>query len=371
MVWLNDAHHYFLHDVYGEAIVAGLRLLLADATRAPVLVAGTLWAGADHYDRLRTVVPRDCGLPDPHAQARVLLAGRCLGVSDAFTPAEIRQARRSADARLVTAAAAADGRICQYLAADFDLLHLYNTATPGPRALLDAAIDARRLDHLPALPLDFLAAAAEGYLTDTQWDLLEDTWLPQALTQLTRPLQGARGHLHPQRRPRGAFTEPLTGPASSTSSPTSSPTMAAPSDASALFHHCCGRQPCATATPNQPGNSPLPQPAATCSTPLAACGPKRMPPATSPSPTGLTSGQLQEALRTAGTRKAAALLNERIAAHGDLADEPREEELYRYYEELERRRAEHPYSWDLDGQYATPFTSSESEESENLARIRL
>lgn len=211
MVWLNDAHHYFLHDVYGEAIVAGLRLLLADATRAPVLVAGTLWAGADHYDRLRTVVPRDCGLPDPHAQARVLLAGRCLGVSDAFTPAEIRQARRSADARLVTAAAVADGRICQYLAADFDLLHLYNTATPGPRALLDAAIDARRLDHLPALPLDFLAAAAEGYLTDTQWDLLEDTWLPQALTQLTRPFKEPAATCTPNAAPAAPSPNPSRG----------------------------------------------------------------------------------------------------------------------------------------------------------------
>lgn len=32
---------YSLHDVHGEPIVAGLRLLLADATRAPVVVVGT------------------------------------------------------------------------------------------------------------------------------------------------------------------------------------------------------------------------------------------------------------------------------------------------------------------------------------------
>ncbi|MFJ9542983.1 tetratricopeptide repeat protein [Streptomyces sp. NPDC101225] len=211
VVWLNDAHHYLFHDEDGEAIAAGLRMLLADASRAPVLVMGTIWSGPGYYERLQTAVPR--GYADPCAQARVLLADRCLHVPEAFTADEVQALHRSGDARLVAAAASAqDGMITQFLAAGFDLLHLYETAPPGPRALLDAAIDARRLGHPPGLPLPFLAAAAEGYLNDTQWALLEDNWLEQALSQLTAAIKGARGPLHPQKRPRGAFTQPLAAP---------------------------------------------------------------------------------------------------------------------------------------------------------------
>ncbi|MDX3853414.1 hypothetical protein [Streptomyces sp. AK02-01A] len=44
----------------------------------------------------------------------------------------------------------------------------------GARALIDAAIDARRLGLGPALPPTLLEVAAGGYLTDTQWNELSD-----------------------------------------------------------------------------------------------------------------------------------------------------------------------------------------------------
>ncbi|MGW3982100.1 hypothetical protein [Streptomyces mirabilis] len=200
VIWLNEAHHYLLNPQHGEPIAAGLRTLLADTTRAPVLILGTIWPGPGYYEDLRATPPRE----DPHAQARVLLAGRTLHVPPAFAPSEVARLKKSGDPRLATAASSVqDGKITQYLAAGFELTDLYNTATPGPRALLDAAMDARRLGHPIGLPLPFLAVAAEGYLTDTEWDLLADNWLEQSLLQLTSPVKGARGPLHPQKRPRG------------------------------------------------------------------------------------------------------------------------------------------------------------------------
>ncbi|PWS51332.1 hypothetical protein DLE01_13165 [Streptomyces sp. FT05W] len=203
VVWLNEAHHYLLHLQHGEPIAAGLRTLLSDPSRAPILVLGTIWPGPGYYEDLRVTPPS--GAADPHAQARVLLAGRILHVPPAFDSSAVAAIKRSQDPRLVAAAQAAqDGKITQYLAAGFELMSIYKTAPPGPRALLEAAMDARRLGHPASLPLPFLAAAAEAYLTDTEWDLLPDNWLEQAMAQLTNAAKGARGPLHAQRRPRGA-----------------------------------------------------------------------------------------------------------------------------------------------------------------------
>ncbi|MEV5899417.1 hypothetical protein [Streptomyces sp. NPDC052127] len=217
VVWLNEAHHYLLHPDHGEQIAASLRTLLTDATRGPILVLGTIWPGPGYFDELLTTPPlassehdaltastHQSKNPDPRGQARYLLAGRILHVPTAFTPREVEMSSRSRDPRLAAAAhSAKDGMVTQYLAAGFDLVAAYTTALPGQKALLNAAIDARRLGHPPSLPHSFLAAAAEGYLTDTEWDLLEDDWLEQALTRLTRPMKGARGLLHRNKRPRG------------------------------------------------------------------------------------------------------------------------------------------------------------------------
>ncbi|MFI7396398.1 tetratricopeptide repeat protein [Streptomyces tendae] len=217
VVWLNEAHHYLLHPQHGEAVAAGLRTLLADETRAPVLVMGTIWPGPGYFDDLLTTPQAGsvtqggelqplspAGRSDPHNQARVLLAGRDLRVPSAFTPAQVASIEQSSDPRLAAAARSAqDGMVTQYLAAGFDLVRIYREAAPGPRALLDAAIEARRLGHPLGLPLPFLAAAAEACLTDTEWDLLPENWVHESLAQLTRPVKGVQGPLHSQKRPRG------------------------------------------------------------------------------------------------------------------------------------------------------------------------
>ncbi|MBC2907700.1 tetratricopeptide repeat protein [Streptomyces cupreus] len=200
VVWLNEAQHYLLtpaSDV-GERVAAGLREVLRDPDGEPVLVLGTIWP-----EYLATLTaqpdPKDKKKEDPHAQARALLADRVLPVPAAFTdPSDVDalHAAAAADPRLASAAErAAEGHITQYLAGGPALLEHYDTAPAAARALIDVAIDARRLGLGPALPPALLEAAAGGYLTDTQWSLLSDDWFEEALAFAARPVRGARGAL--------------------------------------------------------------------------------------------------------------------------------------------------------------------------------
>jgi transcriptional regulator with XRE-family HTH domain len=97
VVWLNDAQFYLdaPSSELGEKIAAGLRELLRDPARAPVLVLATLWP--QYWDALTAQPPG--GQPDPHAQARELLAGHDISVPGAFTPAQVEELTRTADPR--------------------------------------------------------------------------------------------------------------------------------------------------------------------------------------------------------------------------------------------------------------------------------
>jgi hypothetical protein len=194
VVWLNEAQFYLqaADGGLGERVAAGLRELLRDPARAPVLVLATLWPG---FWNTLTARPEDGGV-DPHAQARELLAGHDIAVPAAFTPAELGELAGSGDARLALAARlAADGAVIQFLAGAPELLARYRHAPPAAAALISAAMDARRLGTGAGLPRAFLEAAAPGYLTAGQWDALGEGWLEQALIYAAVPAKGARGPL--------------------------------------------------------------------------------------------------------------------------------------------------------------------------------
>ncbi|MFG2281626.1 hypothetical protein ACGFNQ_23395 [Streptomyces asoensis] len=196
VIWLNDAHHYLLtpSDPKGERVAARLRQLLRTPERAPVLVLGTMWP---EYWSMLTSQP-SAGQADPHAQARELLLNQGIRVAPAFTAHDLAKLREKAlrDPRLAHALAHAEnGRIAQYLAAAPALLERYGTAPDDVRALVEAAMDARRLGHGPALPARLLAEAAPGGLSDQQWDLLPDDWLESALAYAVHPVRGAQGLL--------------------------------------------------------------------------------------------------------------------------------------------------------------------------------
>jgi hypothetical protein len=193
VVWLNEAQFYLdpAKAGLGERVAAGLRELLRDPGRAPVLVLVTVWPG--FWDALTARPPERA--PDPHAQARELLAGHDITVPAAFTAAQMSQLAEADDARMVLAARSApDGAVIQFLAGAPDLLARYRNAPPAAAALISAAMDAR-LGMSAGLPHGLLEAAAPGYLTDDQWDALGEDWLEQALASTAKDAKGVRGPL--------------------------------------------------------------------------------------------------------------------------------------------------------------------------------
>ncbi|MDQ1052061.1 hypothetical protein [Streptomyces sp. V4I2] len=188
VVWLNEAQHYLAPDPLGEQVAAGLRKLLTDPSRAPVLILGTLWL--EHWDTLTT--------RDRHPGARALLGGHKIDVPKAFTPADLAalDATGDADPRLTHAAQhACDAQVTQYLAGVPYLIDRYHAAEGATLALTHAAMDARRLGAGLHIPLDWLADAAPGYLTDTEYHMLDGDWLSKALAYVITPCNGIPGIL--------------------------------------------------------------------------------------------------------------------------------------------------------------------------------
>ncbi|MEK2495565.1 hypothetical protein WN990_39110 [Kitasatospora purpeofusca] len=191
VVWLNEAQHYLGNTEVGEQVAAALHDLLVDPRRAPVLELGTLWP-----DRVRQYTRRpDPGARDPHSRVRELLAGRILTVPEAFDTRALAAAAAVADKgdRILAdalARARTDGRLAQDLAGAPELLDRYRNASPPARALLEAAIDARRLGIGLHLPQAFLTDAAPGYLADADYDALADDWAEQAYAELAETGHG-------------------------------------------------------------------------------------------------------------------------------------------------------------------------------------
>ncbi|WP_406436798.1 helix-turn-helix domain-containing protein [Streptomyces sp. NBC_01613] len=219
VVWLNEAQHYLEGHNAGERIAAALHNLLTDPARGPVLVLGTLWPD---YARKYTALPSYNG-SDSHSRVRELLAARTLTVPDTFDAAALQRAKTLANDgdRLLADAltrAEGDGRVTQDLAGAPQLLHRYQHGTPAARALLEAAMDARRLGLGLHLPQPFLTDAAADYLSDTDYDQLTDDWAEAAYAELAHPVHGKQAPLHrinprPERRP------PHTPPAPTSTGP--------------------------------------------------------------------------------------------------------------------------------------------------------
>ena len=120
------------------------------------------------------------GQPDPYVRTRELLTGRRIEVAPEFDEAGLRKAERLATVgdRLWAAALAHDHhrRLAKHLAGAPELMRRYGEVSPAAKALLRAAMDARRLGAGPHRPLTFLTDAAQDYLHDDDLHVLED-WL--------------------------------------------------------------------------------------------------------------------------------------------------------------------------------------------------
>jgi len=198
VLWLNEAQHYLGDGRLGERIAASVHALLTDPSRAPVLVLGTLWPD---YDRQYSALPMP-GRPDLHSRARELLAGHTVSVPETFDAEALRSAsaRGKEGDRLLADAltrAATHGRVTQDLAGAPELLRRYERGTPPARALLEAAMDARRLGVSLHLLQTFLTDAAFDYLAGPDCDDLTDGWAEGAIAELAHPVHGKQAPMRP------------------------------------------------------------------------------------------------------------------------------------------------------------------------------
>ncbi|MFD8597326.1 tetratricopeptide repeat protein [Kitasatospora sp. NPDC059646] len=189
VVWLDEAQSYLLQpaDPLGEEAAVALRELLTVPEHGPLLVLGTLWP--EYWQLLDE---------DRHRGARAVFEGRGIRVPDAFTRQDLAELERvaGADPRLAEAAAKArDGEVVQYLAGAPALVERYETAPSAARALIDAAMDLRRLGHGVDLPWPLLAAAAPAYLTRSRLAAAAPEQWQEAVVVATRPCRGAPGPL--------------------------------------------------------------------------------------------------------------------------------------------------------------------------------
>ncbi len=212
VVWLNDLQHYLLNrsSDMDERVAASLRRLLRDRARAPVLILGTLWP--EHWASL--VESASTGGLGQHSQACELLAGTTIRIPEAFTNNGLDAVRIVSvqDPRLAEALAHAhEGQIAQFLAGVPALLERYANAPAAAKALIDVAIDARRLGTSLHITRAFLEAGISGYLTDQQWDALDEQWLDHALVYAAAPCLGAAGLITRVRpRPKQPAHEQVT-----------------------------------------------------------------------------------------------------------------------------------------------------------------
>ncbi|MGW5051557.1 tetratricopeptide repeat protein [Actinokineospora sp. NPDC004072] len=191
VLWLDELQRYLGGE--NGLTAACVRTLV----RAGVVVVGTLWP--DEY-AARTALRSD-GMEDPHARDRELLdMARVIDVADAFTAVENQNARSAAelDLRIQAALDSRDGGVTQVLAAGPEMVRRWEQAPdPYGRAVLTAAIDARRVGVTSPLTEDVVAAAVPGYLTPAQRATAPADWLQRALTYATTHLHGAAAALSP------------------------------------------------------------------------------------------------------------------------------------------------------------------------------
>ncbi|MFF7982558.1 hypothetical protein ACFZDK_26095 [Streptomyces sp. NPDC007901] len=220
VVWLNEAQHYLGDRLVGERVAAAVHSLLT-RSRGPVLVLGTLWP---EYASQYLTLP-EVGESDPYSRVRELLAGCTVTIPETFDQAALRKASdlaRGGDQLLADALARAqtDGRVTQDLAGAPELLRRYEHATPAARAMLEAAMDARRLGVGLHLPQSFLTDAAIDYLSDHDYDQLGHDWAEAAFAELARPVHGKQAPLRrtgtrPKRRPPGSQNPDVSQPPAS------------------------------------------------------------------------------------------------------------------------------------------------------------
>lgn len=189
VVWLDELQRYFTEP---GGIPAGvIRALLA----AKVLVVGTLWP-EEFATRIALPAP---GAVDQYAEDRAVLAmAQSIQIGSTLSAGERKHAEQvAADPRIRKALESADAGLTQVLAAGPELVSWWeNAGSDRPesrygKAIITAALDARRLGVTAALSREFLMAAAPAYLTSADRAVAPPDWFDQAIGYATTRLRGA------------------------------------------------------------------------------------------------------------------------------------------------------------------------------------
>jgi tetratricopeptide (TPR) repeat protein len=193
IVWLDELQRFlpgpYLTDGATPITAATIRRLLDAPT--PVIVVGTLWP---RYAETLRAIDVDNERQPRYPGAVDILTDRRVHETriDTFTREERVDAARVAahDPRLGAAVADRDYNVTEALAGARELIDRYERATTTQRAVLHAAVDARRVGIQSPLTEDLLREAGRGYLSTPHRD---DTWFRLALDELT-------SHQRPQDR---------------------------------------------------------------------------------------------------------------------------------------------------------------------------
>jgi hypothetical protein len=192
VVWLDELQRYLDHP--GGLPVGVLRRLAT----AGVVVVATLWP-EEYGSRTMPGIP---GQPDRYGNDRELLGlAHVVTVPEALSQHERRRAEDlAADPRIRLALDTPDAGFTQVLAAGPALVNHWENAPANQcygKAVITAALDARRVGTTASLTREFLAAAAPAFLTPVQQAGAPGDWLDRALAYATRPLHGAASALAP------------------------------------------------------------------------------------------------------------------------------------------------------------------------------
>lgn len=198
VLWLNEAQNH-LDSPAGEEAAAALHRRLEEP--GPLVVLGTLWP--EYHRRLTAAPEPGAQAADAHPHARALLGqAAVVDVPASFTAEALADPRVGRDPSLAAAAASTGGQVTQTLAAGPQLVDHYRQPTgphgPYGRAVITAALDARRLGHAAHLPAALLEAAASGYLTGEQRAAADPaTWFDGALAYAQERVKGVAAALGP------------------------------------------------------------------------------------------------------------------------------------------------------------------------------
>lgn len=202
VLWLDDCYDLLTSDD-GAAVAADLAAFLDGSSPGPLLIVATLWPG--HWEKLIA----ETGALRP-VRYLLLHQATVLDVPASFTERDVAAvlANPAADRRLVTAVSTAgpDRLVVQTLAGG-PLLVSWHEQPAAPegwyaRAIVAAAMDARRLGMRHPLPPALLRAAAPAYLEgDVRIDPPED-WFERGLRRASRdPDHGVTAPLARRRQP--------------------------------------------------------------------------------------------------------------------------------------------------------------------------